>query len=217
MNHIRKILIVRRMLLLLCLIYTLVFVHAQKRQWTPYMLNAYLHENMAVWKAHVDSLSNSNRLLSTDDLIYEYGYCGYIVDKDKEAAKPYVKRFKEHIEAAHALPYSKDKETGLPPGHYEMYLSAVYVYELRLHESFHPVKAMSLAKDAVQIAPDDPLTLSYYATCLFYAPKPFGSKAEALKWFDKADTLFKEPQWEYCWVREATKMYIQQCREKLKK
>ena len=96
-------------------------------------------------------------------------------------------------------------------------MSAVYVYELRLHESIHPVKAMNLAKEATRLVPNDPLVLSYYATCLFYAPKPFGSKQEALRWFEKADRLFEGDEWKYCWVRDATRMYILQCQEKLKK
>ena len=74
-----------------------------------------------------------------------------------------------------------------------------------------------MAKQGTQLAPKDPLVLSYYGTCLFYAPKPFGSKAEALEWFEKADTLFRAPQWQYNWVREANTMYINQCKEKLKK
>ena len=117
-------------------------------------------------------------------------------------------QFRKHVEA---------QKGHLPTGHYEMYMSAVLVYELRLHESMRPIKAMSLAKEATKLAPNDPLVLSYYGTSLFYAPKPFGSKAEALEWFEKADKFFKGPQWEYCWVREANEMYIQQCHEKLKK
>ena len=154
---------------------------------------------MSVWQAHIDTVI---------DLPYEYGFCGYMVDRDKSHALPYVKRFKEHISAQRAQ---------LAKGHYEMYMSAVYVYELRLHESIHPVKAMSLAKEAVKLAPNDPLTLSYYGTCLFYAPKPFGSKQEALTWFEKADRFFNDPKWNNCWMKEANSMYIRQCKEKLEK
>ena len=163
------------------------------------MLRAYQREDMTIWQAYVDTTVN---------LLYEYGFCGYIVSKDKEAAKPYVRRFREHVEA---------QRKHLPRGHYEMYLSAVYVYQLRLKESIHPIKAMNLAKEATRLAPNDPLVLSYYGTCLFYAPQPFGSKKEALEYFERADQLFQAPKWKDCWVREATKMYIRQCQEKLKK
>ena len=163
------------------------------------LLEAYQKEDMSVWKAHIDKHV---------DLLYEYGFCGYMVDRDKAHALPYVKRFHKHVEEA---------RESLPIGHYEMYMSAVYVYELRLKESIHPVKAMSLAKEATRLAPNDPLVLSYYGTCLFYAPKPFGSKEEALKWFIKAEKLFRAPQYRYNWVREATLDYIQQCNEKLGK
>jgi len=163
------------------------------------LLRAYQREDMTTWQAYVDTTVN---------LLYEYGFCGYIVSKDKEAAKPYVHRFREHVEA---------QRKQLPRGHYEMYLSAVYVYELRLKESIHPIKAMNLAKEATRLAPNDPLVLSYYGTCLFYAPQPFGSKKEALEYFERADQLFQAPKWKDCWVREATEMYIRQCQEKLKK
>ena len=175
---------------------------------------AYQKENMSVWKEYIDVRRNDVRC--TKDLLYEYGYCGYIVAEAKKegkeslmpAAKSYVAQFRKHVEEA---------KNQLPTGHYEMYMSAVLVYELGLHESMRPIKAMSLAKEATKLAPNDPLVLSYYGTSLFYAPKPFGSKAEALAWFEKADKFFKGPQWKYCWVREATEMYIQQCHEKLKK
>lgn len=175
---------------------------------------AYQNEDMSVWKEQIDV--QRDNVQSTKDLLYEYGYCGYIVAEAKKegkeslmpAAKSYVAQFRKHVEA---------QKGHLPTGHYEMYMSAVLVYELRLHESMRPIKAMSLAKEATKLAPNDPLVLSYYGTSLFYAPKPFGSKAEALEWFEKADKFFKGPQWEYCWVREANEMYIQQCHEKLKK
>ena len=175
---------------------------------------AYQKEDMSVWKEQID-VQRVN-VQSTKDLLYEYGYCGYIVAEAKKegkeslmpAAKSYVAQFRKHVEAA---------KNQLPTGHYEMYMSAVLVYELRLHESMRPIKAMSLAKEATKLAPNDPLVLSYYGTSLFYAPKPFGSKAEALVWFEKAGKFFKGPQWKYCWVREANEMYLQQCHEKLKK
>lgn len=180
------------------------------------LLAAYNREDMTVWQNYVDSISNLKSPISNHTLVYEYGFCGYIVaeakKEGKEAllpeAKRYVQQFKSHISLL---------KSHLPKGHYEMYLSAVYVFELRLRESIHPIKAMSLAKDATKLAPNDPLVLSYYGTCLFYAPKPFGSKKDALSWFERAERQFRKPEWKYCWIREATHMYVQQCHEKLKK
>ncbi len=178
------------------------------------LFDAYRQENMPVWQEYIESLQPS--AVSSQTLLYEYGYCGYIVaeakKEGKEAlmpeAKRYVQQFREHVEA---------QKGNLPAGHYEMYMSAVMVFELRLHVAMRPIKAMSLAKEATKLAPEDPLVLSYYGTSLFYAPKPFGSKSEALEWFEKAASRFKDPKWEYCWVREANEMYIKQCREKIKK
>lgn len=162
------------------------------------LFDAYQREDMSLWKTYVDA---------NEDLLYEYGYCGYVLEYDKPHATPYISRFRAHVQA---------QRENLPPGHYEMYMSAVYVYELRTKTSIHPLKAMSLAKEATKLAPNDPMVLSYYGTCLFYAPKPFGSKKEALEWFERAEQLFRAPQWKDCWVRAANTMYIDQCKEKLK-
>ena len=175
---------------------------------------AYQREDMSVWKEYIDASPQPSTL--NTQLLYRYGYCGYLVAEAKkegrEALLPEAKKQVQHFKSAII-----NHNSQLPKGHYEMYLSAVYVYELRLHESIHPLKAMNLAKEATQLAPDDPLTLSYYGTCLFYAPKPFGSKQEALLWFERAKRCFRDSRYRFCWVRDATEMYIEQCREKLKK
>ena len=203
---------VQRRALLLLLTIISITLSAQDFSADRELFEAYRQENMPVWQEQIDV--QRDNVQSTKDLLYEYGYCGYIVaeakKEGKEAllpeAKRYVAQFREHVEA------QKGK---LPAGHYEMYMSAVMVYELRLHIAMRPIKAMSLAKEATKLAPEDPLVLSYYGTSLFYAPKPFGSKSEALEWFEKAASYFKNPKWEYCWVREANEMYIKQCRDKL--
>ena len=177
------------------------------------LLAAYHKEDMTVWKEYLDTAFLSTFTFQLSTLQYEYGYCGYIVaeakKEGKEAllpeAKQYVQNFRSQI--------SNLKST-LPVGYYEMYTSAVYVYELRLHESIHPLQAMRLAKKATELAPNDPLVLSYYGTCLYYAPKPFGDKTEALKWFTKAQKHFQDPKWKFCWVRDANEMYIRNINKK---
>ena len=169
------------------------------------LFEAYQREDMSVWEEYLGNRQPS--AVSHQMLIYEYGYCGYIVaeakKEGKEAllpkAKRYVQQFRSDVEAA---------KGSLPAGHYEMYMSAVMVYEMRLHIAIRPVKAMSLAKEATKLAPKDPLVLAYYGTSLYYAPAPFGSKKGALQYFKQAKELFQGPQWEYCWVRKATEMYI---------
>ena len=198
------------------LILLLTFISLSAQVTDRDLLDAYHREDMSIWKTYVDSVMANRLQLTGDYLLYEYGYCGYIVAEAKKEgkesllpeAKRYVKQYKQHVEAL---------KNQLPKGHYEMYQSAVYVYELRLHESIHPFNAMSLAKEATKLAPNDPLVLSYYGTCLFYSPKPFGSKSDALKWFEKAQPLFGDEQYTYCWVRKANEMYIQQCHDKPKK
>ena len=164
------------------------------------LLDAYLQNNMPVWKVYIDTAQVTPHLLA-----YEYGYCGALLDTDKENASPYVSKFRKHV---------TQLENELPAGHYAMYMSAVYVYELRLHESFHPVKALNLARNAVEQAPKDPFTLTYCGTALFYAPSPFGNKSEALELFLKAAESFQNDEWYNCWWRPAALMYIAQCYEK---
>ena len=118
-----------------------------------------------------------------------------------EQAKQYVRDFKSEI---------INLKSQMPAGHYEMYSSAVLVYELRTKQSVHPIKSMSLAKKATELAPDDPIVLSYYGTCLFYAPAPFGDKRKALSWFEQAQPLFQDTLYRYSWMREANQMYIKQ-------
>lgn len=198
----------RGIVLLLCMVCSF-SLSAQDFSADRELFAAYQREDMPVWQAYIDSVATDSPV-NTHLLVYEYGYCGYIVaeakKEGKEAlmpeAKRYVKQFKEHVEAM---------KTQLPAGHYEMYKSAVYVFELRLHESLHPLKAMDLAKKATQLAPEDPMTLTYYGTSLFYAPKAFGNKKEAYKWFEKASVYFADPKWEYCWLREANEMYKNSC------
>ena len=215
----------RKSLLIVFLVLGCLTAAAQRLTTDSVLFEAYLHEDMGVWKAYIDHALNSQPSTLNSQLLYAYGYCGYIVAEAKKEgkesllpeAKRYVQNFKSQVEQLHSLSCRKGKGVGLPAGHYEMYMSAVYIIEMRLKESVHPVTAMQLAKEATRLAPNDPLVLSFYGTCLFYAPRPFGSKAEALEWFERAQTHFTAPEYRFCWVREANEMYIRQCREKLKK
>ncbi len=162
---------------------------------------------MPVWKTYIDSLSKPPLQIAEAEklLLYEYGYCAAVMDANKTAAQSSVRRFKQHVE----------KATGhLHAGHHEMYMSAVYVYELRLKESFHPVQSLRLARKAVDLAPEDPITLTYCGMALFYAPKPFGDKKEALQLFLRAEQHFRAQEWYNCWLRPAAMMYIAQCYDK---
>ena len=89
------------------------------------MFDAYLREDMSVWQAYVDTLHLTPYTLHNNSLLYEYGFCGYMVDRDKAHAKPYVQRFREHVEA---------QKSKLPVGHYEMYMSAALSLQRRAYE-----------------------------------------------------------------------------------
>lgn len=191
-------------ILLTCCLYAQSFVADGE------LLDAYLQNDMPVWRAYIDATDweSATDSVRAHLLAYEYGYCAALMDSDKVAAKPYVAQFRRHVE------HMSKEGHSLPAGHYEMYMSAVYVYELRLHESFHPVKSLELAREAVKRAPSDPLTLTYCGMALFYAPKPFGNKKEALQLFLRADQIFRAPQWFFCWWRAAAMMFAAQCYDK---
>ena len=67
------------------------------------LFDAYLREDMTVWKEYIDNLSTFHTALADrqnfqlSTLLYEYGYCGYIVaeaKKDgKESLLPEAKRY----------------------------------------------------------------------------------------------------------------------------
>ncbi len=158
------------------------------------LFDAYKAEDMSIWKTYIDTAAVTPALLS-----YEYGYCGAMTDSKDSTALTYIQRFRRHIECL------KDQ---LPAGHYEMYMSAVYVYELRLHASFHPVTAMTMAKEAVNKAPEDPMTICYYATSLYYAPKAFGDKKKAKQLFEKAKEKFQTPAYLYSWWRPFCELHL---------
>ena len=52
------------------------------------MLDAYRREDMSVWKTYIDTLPFRVEK-GGGALLYEYGYCGYVVSADKEAATPF--------------------------------------------------------------------------------------------------------------------------------
>ena len=189
----------RGIVLLLCMVCSF-SLSAQDFRADRDLLDAYLRNDMPVWRQFIDSAQHTEHLL-----IYEYGYCAARIETDGGGARPFVKRFRRHVEML--------KEQ-LPSEHYAMYMSAVYVYEMKIHESFHPLRALSLARDAVNKAPNDPLTLTHYGLTLFYAPKPVGNKREALRLFLKAEKIFADSSWENCWLRPAAQMYIAQCYDK---
>lgn len=78
--------------------------------------------------------------------------------------------------------------------HFLAYLSAANAYSLKLHSTqlLAGLRAMQLSRKALQMAPDDPLTISVRAHILFYAPNPLGNKREALHLYERACEIYDE-------------------------
>lgn len=76
--------------------------------------------------------------------------------------------------------------------HFLAYLSAANAYTLDLHPTqlLAGLRAMQLSRKALQMAPDDPLTLSVRAHIMFYAPAPLGDKRQALGLYTRACEIY---------------------------
>ena len=92
--------------------------------WTDSILfDAYQREDMSVWQEYINRLSNDQRL-TTNDLLYEYGFCGYIVAEAKKEggeyllpeAKRYVQQFKNEVNRTHAAEKSPISNLNCPQG-----------------------------------------------------------------------------------------------------
>ncbi|MBR1717230.1 MAG: tetratricopeptide repeat protein [Paludibacteraceae bacterium] len=171
------------------------------------LMDAYLENNMPKWKSFIDAVpwNTATKQAKLRSLAYEYGYCAAMLDVNKKQAAPYVERFHKHVE---------EMKPHLGAGYYDMYLSSVYAFEIMLGKSAHFISTLKLANSAAEKQPDNPITLGYRANVLFYAPRGIGNKKEALRIFEKAEKLYRAPQWKYCWNRPATLLTIAQCYEK---
>lgn len=91
----------------------------------------------------------------------------------------------EQLEAKHQL---------LGEAHFLAYLSAANAYTFNLHPTqlIAGIRAMQLSRQALILAPNDPLTISVRAHILFYAPSPIGDKREALRLYVRACEIYDE-------------------------
>ncbi|MBQ1874565.1 MAG: tetratricopeptide repeat protein [Paludibacteraceae bacterium] len=171
------------------------------------LFNAYLENNMQRWKNYIDATNweKSDTQQRLRLIAYEYGYCAATLDVSKKQAAPYVERFRSHVE---------EMQSKMSAGHYDMYMSSVYAFEIMMGKSAHFISTLKLATSAAEKNPTNPITLGYKANVLFYAPRGIGNKKEALEIFKKCEKLYQAPQWKYCWNRPATLLTIAQCYEK---
>ena len=204
---------VRQLLLALTLL-TLVVAPVTAQQSEQQLLEAYLNEDMSVWKAYIDA-SDMQQLPADEQLRllrYEYGFAAAMLSIDNAGAKAYIQRFGEHIEQAKSI---------LSEALYNVYMSAYHTYSMRLTMNvFAHGKAIYKCADAAKEAdPNEPMVWVAQGNIHFYTPKMMGGdKRKALDEYNKADSLFMlQEDCNTRWELHAERRNREKCKEYLQK
>lgn len=176
------------------------------------MYRAYITQNMALWDDylhHFDwkTLNNASR---AEYIGYEYGYVAAAIDEKQPDAKQHIDAFLAHIEAMEGV---------LPPSTLLTYRSSHAAYRAKAYPfefASMGVKAMNMAKEAVQKDSLDVLALNLLGCVDFYAPALFGgSKERALQSFRTARRVYEERGDTVCnWNYTASLMQMAMCLDK---
>lgn len=193
-------------IVLLLLVEVQVFARYSDQQ----LFDAYLRSDMGVWKTFIDQsgwdtldVNERARVLN-----YEYGYCGALMNLDKEHAMPYVQQFGRHIAAM---------EGKLPKALWHVYKSAFSTYELALtmrQIKSHKQEIFHHAAQAVATDSSMPLSWGIQANVHFYAPFLLGGdKQQAQIEYERADSLFTAhaEQHQTNWAYAAQAFALAQC------
>ena len=178
------------------------------------LLEAYLNEDMSVWKAYIDA-SDMQQLPADEQLRllrYEYGFAAAMLSTDKAGAKAYIQRFGEHIEQAKPI---------LSEALYNVYMSAYHTFSMRLTMNVfaHGKAIYKYAQAALDADPNEPMAWVAQGNIHFYTPKMMGGdKRKALDEYNKADSLFMlQPDYDTRWELYAERMNRQKCEEYIQK
>ncbi len=166
--------------------------HAQDLEQQLY--EAYLNADMDVWARYIDSVSWDNATIDERFVIlnYEYGYAAHAIGAKQEDAAYRLEQFANHLEA---------HRTHLDSGLYYCYKTGVCSFRLSF-EKRHITKQIKGVYEyigrAMEISPNDPFVLTMQGNVEFFNPL-FGSKQKALKYYQKADSIYHiEPsQYDY--------------------
>ena len=175
------------------------------------LLDAYLREDMSVWKAYIDA-SDRHELTAEEQLRllrYEYGFAAAMLTIDKPNAKAYIQRFGEHTNEARPI---------LSKALYNVYMSAYHTFSMRqsMNVFAHSKAIYSHAQAALDADPTEPMTWVAQANIHFYAPRLMGGdKRKALEEYNRADSLFMlQPDSSNTrWELYAERMNRQKCKE----
>ena len=171
------------------LVFSLFTLSAQYKQ---DIYNAYISNNMGVWKATIDEMEAKEK--KSDEFLlelinYQYGYIGWCLgNKENKQAKEYLKLAEKNLKSL--------KKISLYPSYVDAYQSAFYGYAIGLNKLKAPFigpKSISAAKKSMEENPNNPYGFIQYANAQFYMPPIFGgSKTEALEYYKQAQTIMEE-------------------------
>lgn len=150
---------------------------------------AYLANDMTVWDRYLHEVQWDSLPVAEKEryINYEYGYVATAIDTKQPDAKQHTEVFKQHIDAMEAF---------LPKATITTYLSSYAAYRAKLSTLdfiAQGLKAKSLAQDAAEIDPTNPLALTLVGCVDFYAPAIVGgNKQRALQAFQRAVQIFEQ-------------------------
>jgi hypothetical protein len=127
-------------------------------------------------------------------LNYEYGYAAHAIGAKLEDAAYRLEQFANHLEAHRAH---------LDSGVYYCYKTGVCSFRLSFErrQIAKQIKGIyDYINRAMEISPNDPFVLTMQGNVEFFNPF-FGSKQKALKYYQKADSIYKQHANQYNYPR----------------
>ena len=172
---------------------------------------AYLDAEMDIWARHIDSTDWNSLPIAEQTVLlnYEYGYAAHAIGAKLEDAAYRLEQFANHLESHRA-----DMDSGL----YYSYKASLCSYRLSLErrQITKQIKGIyEYMNRAMEISPNDPFVLTMQGNVEFF--NPFGSKQKALKYYQKADSIYHTPnQYNYPrWNIRALQIPLLQSMDKL--
>lgn len=177
------------------------------------LYEGYMNEDLSNWTKYLQT--NNFYTLPVKEqknyLNYEYGYVPFSADRKDPNSQQYLDTFWVHIE--YLKPHLTQSE-------YTAFCCAANAFEYVIDKSklfSCGLKSFKLAKQAVELDPNNPIALILKGNVYFHAPKAFGgNKQEAMEMFDKAEQLMRnDKRWKWSWNYPAIQLCIAQCLDKL--
>lgn len=152
------------------------------------MYQAYLDNDMSVWKTELQKYTTSSELTTTDKLEisnYLYGYIASLLvdaDKNKQEIINWVDLWEQYLD---------DIENAIGKNAYiYVYRSSINAYKSKVKAGGMMVwgpRSLTELKRALATDPNNPLANGLKGNMLFYMPGFVGGdKTESIKWFEKA-------------------------------